>query len=98
MTLLQNKAAIVGIGATEFSKNSGRSELRLAAEAVTAALLDAGLSPGDVDGFSTYTMDNNSEVEVARTIGAGALTFFSRINFGGGGACAPILQAAMAVT
>jgi len=25
---IANKAAIVGIGATEFSKNSGRSELR----------------------------------------------------------------------
>jgi acetyl-CoA acetyltransferase len=39
------KAAIVGIGATEFSKNSGRSELRLAAEAVRAALADAALRP-----------------------------------------------------
>ena len=27
---LSGKAAIVGIGATDFSKNSGRSELRLA--------------------------------------------------------------------
>ena len=32
------KAAIVGIGATEFSKESGRSELQLACEAVKAAL------------------------------------------------------------
>ena len=31
-----NKAAIAGIGATEFSKDSGRSELRLAAEAISA--------------------------------------------------------------
>ena len=31
------KAVIAGIGATDFSKNSGRSELRLAAEAVTDA-------------------------------------------------------------
>ena len=29
--------AIAGIGATEFSKDSGRSELRLAVEAVTGA-------------------------------------------------------------
>ena len=28
---LSGKAAIAGIGATDFSKNSGRSELRLAA-------------------------------------------------------------------
>ena len=32
-TTLNNEAAICGIGDTEFSKNSGRSELSLAAEA-----------------------------------------------------------------
>ena len=42
---LSGKAAIVGIGATDFSKNSGRSELRLASEAVLDALDDAGLTP-----------------------------------------------------
>ena len=31
---ISGKAAIVGIGATEFSKKSGRSEMRLAVEAV----------------------------------------------------------------
>ncbi|MBK3588258.1 lipid-transfer protein, partial [Streptomyces sp. MBT57] len=46
---LGGKAAVVGIGATEFSKNSGRSELKLAVEAVGAALDDAGLTPADVD-------------------------------------------------
>ena len=35
---LADKAAIVGIGATDFSKNSGRSELRLAAEAASPEL------------------------------------------------------------
>ena len=35
---LARKAAIVGIGATEFSKDSGRSEMQLACEAVKAAL------------------------------------------------------------
>ena len=32
---LRDKAAIAGIGATEFSKDSGRSEMSLAVEAVT---------------------------------------------------------------
>ena len=54
---LSGKAAIVGIGATEFSKNSGRSELRLAVEAITAALEDAGIDREEVDGLCTYTMD-----------------------------------------
>ena len=70
---LSGKAAIAGIGATDFSKDSGRSELRLAAEAVLAALDDAGLTPADVDGMVTFTMDSNTEVAVARATGIGDL-------------------------
>ncbi len=42
-------------------------------------------------------MDNNPEIEVARAIGAGPLRFFSRIHYGGGAACAVVMQAALAV-
>lgn len=95
--MLSGKAAIVGIGATDFSKDSGRSELRLAAEAVRAALDDAGLTPTDVNGLATFTMDTNTEVAVARAAGIGELTFFSKIGYGGGAACAIVQQAALAV-
>ena len=97
MSGLSGKAAIAGIGATDFSKNSGRSELRLAAEAVTAALDDAGLTPADVDGLTSFTMDTNTEAAVARSVGIPDLKFFSRIHYGGGAACATVQQAAMAV-
>ena len=94
---LRDRAAIVGIGQTEFSKNSGRSELQLACEAVKAALDDAGLEPADVDGMVTFTMDSNDEIEVARAVGIGDLTFFSRVPHGGGAAIGVIEQAVMAV-
>ncbi|MCU1687680.1 MAG: lipid-transfer protein [Amycolatopsis sp.] len=94
---LSGKAAIVGIGATEFSKDSGRSELRLAAEAVLLALRDAGLTPSDVDGLVSFTMDANNEISVARELGMGELGFFSRVHYGGGAAAATVQQAAMAV-
>ncbi len=94
---LSGKAAIVGIGATDFSKNSGRSELRLASEAVLDALDDAGLTPADVDGMVTFTMDSNTEVAIARATGIGELKFFSKIHHGGGAACATVQQAAIAV-
>ncbi|MFD3413673.1 lipid-transfer protein [Streptomyces cyaneofuscatus] len=94
---LGGKAAIVGIGATEFSKNSGRSELKLAVEAVGAALDDAGLTPADVDGLVTFTMDTSPEITVAQAAGIGELSFFSRIHYGGGAACATVQQAALAV-
>ena len=94
---LLDRAAIVGIGATEFSKESGRTELRLACEAVTAALQDAGLEPRDVDGMVTFTMDRTDEIEIARSVGVGDLTFFSRIHHGGGAACATVAQAVLAI-
>jgi acetyl-CoA acetyltransferase len=94
---LKNRAAIVGIGATEFSKESGRSELKLALEAITSALNDAGIAAADVDGLVTYSMDTNPEVEVARNLGMGEVSFFSRIDYGGGAAGGCVQQAAMAV-
>lgn len=94
---LGGRAAVAGIGATEFSKDSGRSELKLAVEAVHAALDDAGLAPGDVDGMVTFTMDTSPEITVAQAAGIGELSFFSRVHYGGGAACATVQQAAMAV-
>lgn len=94
---LRGKASVAGIGATEFSKESGRTEMHLAVEAGLAALADAGIDPGEVDGVSTFVMDNNPEMDVHRLIGGRELKFFSRADYGGGGACAPILHAAMAI-
>jgi len=94
---LRDRAAIAGIGATEFSKRSGRSELQLAVEAVASSLVDAGLEPADVDGMVTFTADTNTEIEIARSLGIPELTFSSRIHHGGGAVCATVMQAAMAV-
>lgn len=97
MSGFSGRAAIAGIGATEFSKDSGRSEWRLACEAVLAALADAQIGVEEVDGFALFSMENNPEIAVARALGIPELKFFSRIPHGGGGACAPVQQAAMAV-
>jgi len=97
VSALSGAAAIAGIGATEFSKESGRSELQLSVEAVQHALADCGLTAADVDGLTTFTMDTSSEIAVARELGIPELRFFSRINYGGGAACATVQHAAMAV-
>jgi acetyl-CoA acetyltransferase len=91
------EVAIVGIGATEFSKDSGRSELRLATEAVDLALRDAGIEPAEVGGMVTYSSDTNPDIDIARGLGIGDLSFFSRIHYGGGAACGTVQQAALAV-
>ena len=94
---LANRAAIVGIGQTDFSKESGRTELQLAAECVKAALDDAGLTAADVDGLVTFTLDNSEEMEVGRNLGIDRVSFFSRVPYGGGASCAVVTHAAMAV-
>ena len=83
---LKDQAVIVGIGKTEFTKNSGVSEIALAAECVKNAIDDAGLRPSDIDGMTSFTLDSSDEVEVARNLGCGDLTFFSKIGYGGGAA------------
>jgi len=94
---LSGRTAIAGIGQTEFSKDSGRSELQLACECVKHALDDAGLSPSDVDGLVTFTLDTNEEMEVGRNLGIDELSMFSQVPYGGGAAAGVVLQAAMAV-
>jgi len=92
------EAAIVGIGQTEFSKNSGRPELQLACEAILAALDDAGLSPADVDGMTTFTLDNNEDVDLVRALGIENLRFSSRVPHGGGGSTGTLAHAMAAVS
>jgi acetyl-CoA acetyltransferase len=94
---ISGQASIVGLGATEFSKRSGRTEVRLAMEATLQALADAGIDPSEVDGFSSYSVDKVPEYEIARLLGAKNVSFFSQVPHGGGAACAPVLHAAMAV-
>lgn len=95
---ISGSTAIVGIGATEFSKASGRSELQLGCEAVLAAVTDAGLEPSDVDGLVTFTAESSSEIHIARNLGMGDLSYFGRVGYGGGAACGTIAHAAAAIT
>jgi acetyl-CoA acetyltransferase len=94
---LQDAAAIVGIGQTEFAGRIDRSETQLAAEAVVAALADAGIAPAEVDGLCSFTMETTDGVTLAKSVGTGDVTFFSQVGYGGGAGCATIGQAAMAI-
>src|ERR1700691_5211364 len=94
---LRDSTAIAGMGQTEFSKAAGRSETQLAAEAIVAALADAGLTTADVDGLVSYTIDPVEETELVRTLGIREINFSSRVPYGGGGSQGVILHAAAAI-
>ena len=95
--MLKDAAAIVGIGETAFAKRLEGSEKSLACQAILAALDDAGIAASEVDGFASYTMETSDEVEIAKNIGAGDVTYFSQIGYGGGAGPATIGQLAMAI-
>ena len=98
MESISDRACIVGIGHTEYSRDSGRSELKLACEAIGAAIEDAGLTPADIDGITKYTMDNNDPIDIARSLGMPELRFFAEVAYGGGGGpVGTVMLAAMAV-
>ncbi len=94
---IKDKTAVVGIGQTTFGKGLPDTELSLACQAVSMALDDAGVAPSEVDGIASYTMEPNREVDVARNVGFGDVTWFSQVGYGGGAGCGVVGQAAMAV-
>lgn len=96
MTTKMRDAAIIGIGQTEFSRRSGRSELKLALEAITAAVADAGIPLQQVDGLVTYSMDSNDPAKVAGALDL-ELSYFGQAGYGGGGAGQAVRDAAWAV-
>jgi len=94
---LSGRTAVVGIGQTTLGKGLPDTELSLACQAVSIALDDAGIAPAEVDGLASFTLEDNREVEVARNVGLGDITWFSQVGYGGGAACGVVGQAAMAV-
>ncbi len=79
----RDRCAVAGIGATEFSKNSGRSALTMAVQATLAALADAGLAVDDVDGLVQCDHDRVGYNDLAEALGLRNLTYFGATGPGG---------------
>lgn len=103
MMTLKNKACIVGIGSTEFSRNCGRSEIHMAVDAVRGACDDAGLDVKQIDGMSgfgtagIFPCEFSADIDVARSLGIPNLRYFNQTPWGGGACCGTVGNAAMAV-
>jgi acetyl-CoA acetyltransferase len=95
------RACLVGVGETRYAKWGGitdRSEYQLAVEAVLAAIADAGMTADDVDGLASFAEDRNEATFMAADLGLPELRYASLSWLpGGGGACAAVANAAMAV-
>lgn len=82
------RACIVGIGQSEYTRWGGiqdRSEFQVTAEAVLAAVQDAGLSAEDIDGLASYSYDANDAPLMQVALGVPELRWASMVWGGGGG-------------
>lgn len=96
-----NRACIVGIGQSEFTRWGGiadRSQFQITAEAILTALDDAGLMTSDVDGFASFSNDSNDAPLMQVALGVPELRWSSMVwGGGGGGSIAALSHACSAV-
>src|SRR5258705_13073090 len=93
----RNVCSIVGIGATEFSKASSRSELTLAVEAAVAACVDAGLPTSAIDGIVRADYDYVAHNDLVEALGLPNLTYWGVCGPGGIAPSRPIRQTGGAI-
>jgi acetyl-CoA acetyltransferase len=94
MRSLRDKYCIVGVGETEYSRNSGRTTRAMAVEAVRKAMDDAGLRPSDVDGMMSYQNGDSTFANwVAPDLGI-RLNFYMDV-VGGGSSTEALIGLAM---
>lgn len=97
MNWLKERAAVTGIGETEYTKGSGKSILALQLEASLKAIEDAGLSPKEIDGVIPYATTNAVAEDFITNFGIEDLRYSATTPMGGASCVAALQSAAMAV-
>jgi acetyl-CoA acetyltransferase len=93
----RDRCAIVGIGQTDYSRCSGRSDLTLATQAALAAIDDAGLEPEEIDGIVRCDMDTVYHHDLIESAGLPNITYWSEVGPGGVAPAAMVGQAVGAI-
>src|SRR5665213_4028010 len=95
----RGQTAIVGIGCTEFSRDSEVGVFSLATRAVKAAVADAGLQLSDIDGLCTYGVNDSIAPNIlSQALGIQSLSFFVDQFYGGSVSLTMLGQAALALS
>ncbi len=93
----RDRCAISGIGTTDYSRNSGRSDLALALQASLAAIRDAGLTPADIDGIVSCDMSLVRSNDLIHSMKLENVEYWGEVGPGGVAPSAMVGQAAAAV-
>lgn len=90
------RAAITGIGETDYVRGTDRTRMELLMQASLAACADAGIAPADVDGVVIPGHSVTAE-DYVMSLGITDLGFHGSNSMGGAGAVASVMVAAAAV-
>src|SRR5229473_3339325 len=96
MYSLKDKACIVGVGESTFSRGSGKTDLRLLLDASMSAINDAGLKPHDIDGIIGPPIGATAE-HMAANLGIEDLRYATTVHMGGASPVVSLQSAALAV-
>lgn len=96
MYSLKDKACIVGVGESAFTRGSGQTELRLMLDASTRAIADAGLKPHDIDGIIGPPLGAAAE-HIAANLGIEDMRYATTVHMGGASPVVSLQSAAMAI-
>ena len=94
---ISDQAAIIGVGQTEYTRGTQRTEIEQGLIAAIAACRDAEIDPASVDGIVMGWRDEPSNEDFINALGIKDLRYHSHVHIGGASPAAAVFRAAMAV-
>lgn len=94
---IRDKAAIIGVGHTEYTRGTENTEIEQSLAAAIAACTDAGVDPASIDGVVMGWRDEPTNEDFINALGIKDLKYHAHVHIGGASPAAAVFQAAMAV-